>query len=161
MKIDPKITWEPFRKKYNFYFYITNVFFDAGERGECMGTLLGSYRLEKSPKIACHFSESITIGISIQTGHLLPRVILTSWWPCHRAPRKMTSCKSYWVSGAELPDLHWRPHLPTLCVGFNRFENSDEPEACLATSKVLVWICPESLESVTCLREPNHILRSR
>ena len=144
MEIDPKITWEPCRKNYNFYFYVTNVFFDAGERGECMETFLGLCRLENPPKIALHFSESITIGISIQTGHLLPRVILTSWWPCHRAPRKMTSCKSYWVSGAELPDLHWRPHLPTFCVGFNRFENSDAAVASLATRNVLVWICPET-----------------
>ena len=78
MKIVPKITWEMCRKKYNFYFYVTNVFFDAGERGECMETFLGPCRLEKPPKITLHFSESITIGISIQTGHLLPRVILAS-----------------------------------------------------------------------------------
>ena len=68
MKIDPKITREPCRKKYNFYFYVTNVFFDAGERGECMETFLGLCRLEKPPKIALHFSKSITIGISIQMG---------------------------------------------------------------------------------------------
>ena len=157
MKIIPKITWEPCRKNYNFYFYVTNVFFDAGERGECMETFLGPCRLEKPPKIALHFSESITIGISIQTGHLLPRVILASCWPCHRAARKMTSRKSYWVSEAELPDLLCRPHLPTFWVGFNRFENSDAAVASLATRNVLVWICPESLDSVTCLGEPNHI----
>ena len=45
MKIVPKITWEMCRKKYNFYFYVTNVFFDAGERRECMETFLGLYRL--------------------------------------------------------------------------------------------------------------------
>ena len=78
LKIVPKITWEMCRKKYKFYFYVTNVFFDAGERGESMETFLGSCRLEKPPKITLHFSESITIGISIQTGHLLPRVILAS-----------------------------------------------------------------------------------
>ena len=140
MKIDPKITWEPCRKNYNFYFYVTNVFFDAGERGECMETFLGPCRLEKPPKITLHFSESITIGISIQTGHLLPRVILASCWPCHRAARKMTSRKSYWVSEAELPDLLCRPHLPTFWVVFNRFENSDAAVASLATRNVLVWI---------------------
>ena len=78
MKIDPKITRQPCRKNYNFCFYVTNVFFDAGERGECMETFLEPCRLEKPPKIALHFSESITIGISIQTGRLLPRVILAS-----------------------------------------------------------------------------------
>ena len=145
-------------KKYNFYFYVTNVYFDAGDRGECMETFLESYRLEKRLIFALYFTESITIGISIQTGHLLPRVIMASYWPCHRAARKMTSRKSYWVSEAELPDLLCRPHLPTFCVGFNRFGNSDAAVASLATAYVLVWICPESLDSVTCLGEPNHML---
>ena len=40
--------------------------FGAGEHMECMGTFLGSYRLEKSPNFALYFSHSITIGISIQ-----------------------------------------------------------------------------------------------
>ena len=150
---------KPCRKKHKIYFYVTNVFFDAGDLGECMETFLGPCRLKKPPKIALHFSESITIGISIQTGRLLPRVILASCWPCHRAVRKMTSRKSYWVSGAELPDLLRRPHLPAFCVDFNRFENSAAAVASLATSKVLVWICPESLDSVTCLGEPNHMRR--
>ena len=157
MKIDPKITWEPWRKKYNFYFYITNVFCEAGEREECMETFLGLCRLEKPPKITLNFSESITIGISIQNGHLLPGVILASCWPSHRAARKMTSRKSYWVSEAELPDLLWRPHLPTCWVVSNRSEDSGATVASLAPRKVLVWICPESLDSATCLREPNHI----
>ena len=157
MKIDSKITCKTCRKFYNFYFYVTNVFFDVGEHRECMETFLGPCRLEKPPKIALHFSESITIGISIQTGHLLPRIVLASCWPCHRAARKMTSRKRYWVSEAELPDLLWRPHLPTFWVGFNRFENSDAAVASLATRNVLVWICPESLDSVACLREPNHM----
>jgi hypothetical protein len=113
MKIDPQITWEPCRKKYNFYFYVTNVFFDAGERGECMETFLGLWRLEKPPKISLHFSESITIGISIQNGHLLPRVILASCWPSHRAARKMTSRKSYWVSEGVLHTRAGRAHAPT------------------------------------------------
>ena len=78
MKIFPKITWEMCRKKYKIYFYVTNVFVVTGDRRECLRTFLGPYRLEKPPKIALHFSESITIGISIQTGHLLPRVILAS-----------------------------------------------------------------------------------
>ena len=138
MKIDPKITREPCRKKYNFYFYVTNVFFDAGERGECMETFLGPCRLENPPKITLHFSESIIIGISIQTGHLLPRIILASYRPCHRAARKMTSRKSYWVSEAELPDLLCRPHLPTFWMVFNRFENSGATVASLATVYVLV-----------------------
>ena len=125
-------------KKYNFYFYVINVFFDARERGECMETFLGSCRLEKQQKIALHFSESITIGISIQTGHLLPRIILASYRPCHRAARKMTSRKSYWVSEAELPDLLCRPHLPTFWMVFNRFENSGATVASLATRNVLV-----------------------
>ena len=66
------------QKKYKIYFYVTNLFLDAGGRGEYMETFIGPCRLEKPPKIALHFSESITIGISIQTGHLLPRVILAS-----------------------------------------------------------------------------------
>ena len=160
MEIVPKITWEMCRKNYKFYFYVTNVFFDAGERGECMETFLGPCRPENPPKITLHFSESITIGISIQTGHLLPRVILASCWPSHRAARKMTSRKSYWVSEAELPDLLCRPHLPTFWVVFNRFENTGAIVASLATVYVLVWICPESLDSVACLREPNHMAQN-
>ena len=115
MNIDPKITWEPCRKKYNFYFYVTNVFFEAGERGECMETFLGLCRLENEPKITLHFSESITIGISIQNGHLLPRVILASCWPSHRAARKMTSRKSYWVSEGVLHTRAGHAHVPTFC----------------------------------------------
>ena len=44
--------------------YITEIY--AGDRGTCMGTSLESYRLEKLSKITLNFSESITIGISIQ-----------------------------------------------------------------------------------------------
>ena len=121
-----------------------------------METFLGHCRLEKPLKIALHFSESITIGISIQTGHLLPRVILASCWPCHRAARKMTSRKSYWVSEAELPDLLSRPHLPTFWVVFNYLENPGAAVASMTPCKVLVWICPESLGCVTCLPEPDH-----
>ena len=138
MKIDPKITWEPCRKFYNFYFYVANVLFDAAERGKCMGAFLEPCRLEKPPKNALHFSESIIIGIPIQTGHLLPRVILSSYWPCHRATGKMTSSKSYWVSEAELPDLQCRPHLPTFWMVFNRLAHSDAAVASLATRNVLV-----------------------
>ena len=46
--------------------YVGNVLSDAGKRGECMGTFLGSYRLEKRSK-SHHVSEnSITTGIPIQ-----------------------------------------------------------------------------------------------
>ena len=45
MKIMPKITWEMCRKNCNFYFYVTNVFFDEGEHRECMETFLEPYRL--------------------------------------------------------------------------------------------------------------------
>ena len=161
MEIDPKITWEPCRKNYNFYFYVANVLFDTAERVECLGAFLESYRLEKPPKIALHFSESIIIGIPIETGHLLLGVILSSYWPCHRAAGKMTPSKSYWVSEAELQDLQCRPHLPTFWLVFNRFANSDAAVASLATRNVLLWICPESLDIVACLRGPNHICRSR
>ena len=65
-RIDPKIIWKIRRKKFNFYFHVGNVFFDAGEHGERMGTFLRCYRLEKSPNFALYFSHSITIGISIQ-----------------------------------------------------------------------------------------------
>ena len=68
MKIDPKIIWKLCRKLYNFLFYVANVFFEAGGQGECMGTFLRSYRFEKPPKSTLHFSNSITIGISIQMG---------------------------------------------------------------------------------------------
>ena len=113
MKIDPKITWEPCRKKYNFYFYVTNVFFDAGERGECMETFLGPCRLGKPPKITLHFSESIIIGISIQTEHLLLRVILAACWPCHRAARKITSCKEFLFPEGVLHTRVSLAHAPT------------------------------------------------
>ena len=33
-------------------FYVANVYFDAGEHGEFVGTFLGSYRLEKPSKSA-------------------------------------------------------------------------------------------------------------
>ena len=46
MKIFPKITWEMCRKKYKFYFYVTNVFFDAGDQGNFVGTFWGYYRPE-------------------------------------------------------------------------------------------------------------------
>ena len=101
------------RKYFNFYFYVTNVFVVTGDRRECLGTFLGPYRLEKPPKIALHFSESITIGNSIQTDRLLHRVILASCRPCHRAPRKMTSRKSYWVLEAPLQNLGRRRCPPT------------------------------------------------
>ena len=34
-----------------FLFYVANVYFDAQERGELMGTFLETCRLEKLPKI--------------------------------------------------------------------------------------------------------------
>ena len=43
-----------------------NVLSDAGERGERMGTFLGSYRLEKRSKSHGVSENSITIGIPIQ-----------------------------------------------------------------------------------------------
>ena len=33
-------------------FYVANVCFDAGEHGECVGTFLEAYRLEKTSKSA-------------------------------------------------------------------------------------------------------------
>ena len=55
-RIDPKIIFKICRKIYTFLFYVVNVFFDAGELGECMETFLESYRLEKPPKFALYFS---------------------------------------------------------------------------------------------------------
>ena len=51
-KIDPKIIGNICRKYYQILFYVVNVCFDAGEHGECVGTFLGSYRLEKPSKSA-------------------------------------------------------------------------------------------------------------
>ena len=51
-KIDPKIIGNICRKYYKILFYVANVCFDAGEHGECVGTFLGSYRLEKPSKSA-------------------------------------------------------------------------------------------------------------
>ena len=158
MKIDLKTAWEICRKFLFFYFFITNVFLVTGDRRQCLKTFVRPIRLEKPPKYALDFSYSVIIGIPIQTGHLLLRVILSSYWPCHRASGKMTSSKSYWVSEAELPDLQCRPHLTTFWLVFNRLAHSDAAVASLATRNVLVWICPESLDSVACLREPNHIV---
>ena len=45
--------------------YVGNVLSDAGKRGECMGTFLGSYRLEKQSKSHGVSENPITIGISI------------------------------------------------------------------------------------------------
>ena len=86
------------RKNYKILFYVTNVFFDDGECGECMKTFLGSYRLEKPPNFALYLPESITIGISIQIGHLLPLVIPASFCSCQRAARKMISWQEFLVS---------------------------------------------------------------
>ena len=51
-KIAPQIIGNICRKYYKILFYVANVCFDAGEHGECVGTFLGSYRLEKPSKSA-------------------------------------------------------------------------------------------------------------
>ena len=103
-----------------------------------MGTFLGSYRLEKRSKSHGVSKNSITIGIPIQMSICRSLLLELHLRSLVKSAGKMTSCKSYWVSGAELPDLLRRPHLPTFCVGFNRFENSDAAVASLATRNVLV-----------------------
>ena len=47
-------------------FYVANVLFDVGKRGECTGTFLGTYRLEKRSKSHGVSDKSITIEIPIQ-----------------------------------------------------------------------------------------------
>ena len=82
-------------KKYNFYFYVTNVFFDAGERGECMETFLGPRRLEKSSKITLHFSESITIGNSIQMDIGSTSLIMAIFGEVAKTAREVTSLQGF------------------------------------------------------------------
>ena len=72
-------------KKLKILFYVANVFFDAGEPGECARTFLGSYRLEKLSKSHGATDKSITIGIPIQIGicyctplHLHAELLLNS-----------------------------------------------------------------------------------
>ena len=43
-------------KIFDFLFHVANVFFDAGELGECMETFLESYRLEKPLIFALYFT---------------------------------------------------------------------------------------------------------
>ena len=53
MKIDPKITCKTCRKFYNFYFYVTNVFFDAGDHRECMEMFVGPIDAGNRQKSRC------------------------------------------------------------------------------------------------------------
>ena len=82
--------------------YVGNVLSDAGERGECMGTFLGSYRLEKRSKSHGVSENSITIGIPIQMSICRSLLLELHFWSLLKSAGKMTSCKSYWVSEAQL-----------------------------------------------------------
>ena len=78
-----------------------------------MGTFLGSYRLEKRSKSHGVSENSITIGISIQMSIPCCPSIRIHFVLLLKSAGKMTSCKSYWVSEAQLRRAAGRPGLST------------------------------------------------
>ena len=85
---------------------------DAGERGECMGTFLGSYRLEKRSKSHGVSENSITIGIPIQMEILKFRHGSISFRSWSKASRKTTSRQGYLLSEAQLRKCRRHPYVP-------------------------------------------------
>ena len=70
--------------------------------GECMGTFLGPYRLEKRSKSHGVSENSITIEIPIQMSICRSLLLELHLRSLVKSAGKLTSCKSYWVSEAQL-----------------------------------------------------------
>ena len=111
VKIDPKTWWKPCRKIYNFLFYVTNVFFHAGEHGECIRTFLWSYRREKSSKITLDFVKSIIIGIPIQMVTCWRPSLRLHHWSREFTARKSTSSQKFWELFKTVENLACRSQL--------------------------------------------------
>ena len=97
--------------------YVGNVYSDAGKRGECMGTFLGSYSLEKRPKSHGVSENSITIGIPIQMviRRCLPSRLRLG--PRRSFARKTTYRKNYCELSGPLRDLGRRRCPSSLALG--------------------------------------------
>ena len=91
-----------------FYVYITET--NAGGHGKCVGTSLMFSRSPKLSKSTWHFSESITIGISMQMVICCCATFRFHLGALEGVAGKMTSCEGYWVSEAQLRicQSHWR-----------------------------------------------------
>ena len=75
----------------NFLIYVGNVLSDAGERGECMGTFLGYYRLEKRSKSHGVSENFITIGIPIEMNTCRSLLLELHFRSLVKSAGKMTS----------------------------------------------------------------------
>ena len=99
----------------NFLIYVGNVLSDVGKRGECMGTFLESYRLEKRSKSHGVSKNFITTGIPIQM-NILCRTSLQLHFRQHlKRSRQVSSrqCKlklSQTVQTQKQPQYSPKPH---------------------------------------------------